>query len=89
MKIIDEFNLIVEKDLDNKIKDCLNALERATPIKTGKAKAGWRRVDRSIINNVDYIDQLNQGASKQAPRFFVERALEQVPGVTVIHTPIS
>ena len=48
-----------------------------TPIDTGVAKAGWRRektpLGYDIKNDVPYVQRLNQGSSKQAPRYFIEQ----------------
>ena len=52
-------------------------LAAATPVDTGEARAGWKLIpfgDKVIIkNDVPHINKLNEGTSKQAPEFFVER----------------
>ena len=52
------------------------ALKEATPIDTGLARASWRinllKDNVEIINDVPYIEYLNNGSSKQAPAYFVE-----------------
>jgi hypothetical protein len=54
----------------------LDALVASTPIDTGNARAGWRIEDnKKIVNDVDYISELNEGTSKQAPSFFIEKTL--------------
>lgn len=53
----------------------VGALAAATPVKTGNAQRGWRYNNLQIVNDVDYISNLNAGASKQAPAHFVEAAL--------------
>ena len=88
-------------------------LIEATPVDTGRAKAGWSmgpmltnnvppkdksgygydvnsNVDPSmapqdapiiyIYNNVEYIGRLNAGSSTQAPREFVQIAIDKVVG---------
>jgi hypothetical protein len=57
--------------MDSIIKD----LKDATPVDTGKARDGWRREGNTIVNDVEYIDELNQGTSQQASSFFVERTV--------------
>ena len=54
-------------------------LKDATPVKTGKARDGWYTTENSIENNVDYIDTLNGGSSKQAPSRFVEETVLDNP----------
>jgi len=52
------------------------ALRNATPVDTGKARDGWGILpigdDFKVYNNVEYIDKLNEGTSKQAPANFIE-----------------
>jgi hypothetical protein len=52
-------------------------LEAATPVDTGLASDSWRIAVKksnqlSITNDVPYIEELNNGSSKQAPAHFVE-----------------
>ena len=65
----------------------ISALRRRTPVDTGRARASWRASDgpfsrdlpSGLINitfsAVDYMEQLNQGHSNQAPSGFVDRTL--------------
>ena len=52
------------------------AVAKATPIDTGKARNGWvaekTRDGFEVKNEVEYIEYLNQGSSKQAPAHFIE-----------------
>jgi len=53
-------------------------LVNATPIDTGLARKSWSITPNlfgaaNIENNVEYINKLNEGSSKQAPAHFVER----------------
>lgn len=63
-----------EKDrIVNQIaQDTLDLVKSNTPIDKGQARDGWRRVNVSkgvnIVNRVPYIDLLEKGRSKQAPR---------------------
>ena len=54
-----------------------SALEEVTPVDTGRAKASWSVVKTpygaDIISGIAYMRRLNEGWSKQAPAFFVER----------------
>jgi len=78
LKISDEMLLKEVKDkLIAKSASLLNALKDNTPVDTGKARDSWELKIKSnkhllIHNDVDYIDELNAGTSKQAPAFFIE-----------------
>ena len=54
----------------------LRELVANTPIDTGRARASWSvpfSKGRAIVrNSVDYIGDLNEGSSKQAPAHFIE-----------------
>lgn len=53
------------------------ALVAATPIDTGEARAAWsaRKIPTgySVTNVAEHIIRLNEGSSKQAPKWFIER----------------
>jgi hypothetical protein len=66
-----EVSIIKEK----KIQKLLSELKQATPVDTGKARDGWYFTGSSIRNDVEYIDELNQGTSKQAPAYFIEKTV--------------
>jgi hypothetical protein len=68
----------------------IDALKEATPVDTGRARDGWKLRDNKIVNEVEYIDDLNTGSSKQAPSHFIERTLlanQNVSANGVIVTP--
>lgn len=46
-----------------------------TPIDTGQARSGWRKEQNAVVNRVPYIERLEQGWSKQAPRGFVKQSI--------------
>ncbi len=71
----------VKKVRDEKVQSLISALEAATPVDTGFAKSQWRLEGNSIVNDADYINQLNAGSSKQAPEYFVEKTLLAQTGV--------
>jgi hypothetical protein len=70
-----EVSSIKEKLAEKKINECVTALRDATPVDTGKARDGWKVVGKSIQNDVEYIDRLNEGSSPQAPTHFIEKTL--------------
>ena len=76
-----EIRAKLEKEQSKVIKTAVNRLKAATPVDTGKAQAGWRSEQYKIYNNVEYIDKLNRGSSKQAPTHFVERTLLSIKGI--------
>lgn len=64
------------------IHRAVEALKDATPVDTGNARDGWRYENGAIVNEVDYIDRLNQGTSNQAPAHFIERTLLAQEGIS-------
>lgn len=59
----------------------------ATPVDTGTARRGWEPTtpttpyeDGTVENNVDYIVDLNNGHSAQAPSGFVEAIVQRYNG---------
>lgn len=66
-------------------------LREATPVDTGHARDGWRLDGNgNIVNDVEYIEDLNNGHSQQAPSHFVEKTLLSMPevkanGFIVVH----
>lgn len=69
----------VERDVAN---EAVKRLKEATPVDTGRARDGWK-VDENnnIVNDVEYIEDLNNGHSQQAASHFIESTLLSVPGV--------
>lgn len=55
-----------------------------TPVKTGKARSGWKKqmtkTGAVIDNKVPYIERLEAGASRQAPKGIIGPTLSQVKG---------
>ena len=78
---------ISEMEVDAKIEYATATLRVVTPVDTGKARKGWRNIKTTqigggaggfIINEVEYISDLNNGNSKQAPKFFIEQVLSTI-----------
>jgi hypothetical protein len=61
----------------------LRDLQEATPVDTGKARDGWHIHRSSIENDVPYVQQLNEGSSKQAPAHFIEGVIISNPNLIV------
>jgi HK97 gp10 family phage protein len=55
-----------------------------TPYKSGNARRNWNKTvtkeDFTVINRVPYIERLEAGASKQAPRGIIGPTLSQIKG---------
>ncbi len=68
--------------VEKKIKeDLIVSLKEATPVDTGNARDGWKLENDKIVNDVEYISQLNNGSSEQAPQFFIEKVVLRNPNM--------
>ena len=84
----------IKKDLEKSLSDTIKKVAdevfvsaRAnTPIKTGNARSKWTKKVQSenfqVENRVPYIQRLEAGASKQAPKGIIGPTLSQVKGKT-------
>jgi hypothetical protein len=67
---------LTEKQLKKTVRRMTKDLSYETPVDTGKARDSWSSSCRgkrcSIRNNTEYIEHLNEGSSKQAPKYFIE-----------------
>lgn len=63
-------------------KDLLQEVKKNTPVRTGKARRGWRRKfgrnGAEVNNKVKYISYLDEGISKQAPDGFSKPAIAKI-----------
>jgi len=64
-------------------QDLFNTIKGKTPVRSGRAKRAWRFKKQSetaykVSNNVPYIERLDEGYSKQAPRGMTRPALREV-----------
>lgn len=75
-KILQKRNESVSLQSLKTVSKLKEELVNNTPVDTGLAKSSWIIVkenqNHNIENNVDYIQYLNQGSSKQAPAYFIE-----------------
>jgi len=76
-----EFNEISKKRKAEKLLSIIAALKAETPVDTGNARDNWFLEKNVIVNNVEYIQQLNEGTSQQAPAYFIEKTLLAQKGV--------
>lgn len=72
----EKVNAEIETGLRSLGEAALRDLQLATPVDTGRARAGWQLSflsDQVVLNNpVPYIGALNAGHSTQAPSHFIE-----------------
>lgn len=72
----------VVNEVRNEVYD---RIVRRTPVDTGTARDGWVLAQEgsvaTINNDVPYIDELEEGSSKQAPNGMVRITLEEVPDI--------
>ena len=59
-------------------EDLHRDLVSGTPVDTGRAKKGWKRTKDGSVNRVPYIDELDEGHSKQAPNGITRPALNKL-----------
>ena len=74
-------------DIAERMDYATDQLRRVTPVDTGRARRGWynkkirkhrQLIDGFIVNDVEYISELNKGTSKQAPKYFIEQVLVKI-----------
>lgn len=80
-----EIKVAKQKDiaLHKEIEKTLEELKAATPVDTGEARDGWYSTGHSIENDVEHINILNEGSSKQAPAHFIEQTIIKNPNLVV------
>lgn len=71
--------------LVKQIADDVYATAKAkTPVRSGRAKNAWREATSKnnfrVENNVPYIDKLEAGASRQAPKGIIGPTLTAIKG---------
>jgi HK97 gp10 family phage protein len=78
----------LKKTLDETVKQLADqvfvAAKSNTPVKSGYARSQWNKAVTKenfvVKNQVPYIERLEAGASKQAPRGIIGPTLDQVKG---------
>lgn len=84
---IDELKSEMSVTVNSVIRDLADNLVKKTPIDTGRAKRGWKRVaefkfngqaQTVIRNDVPYIGVLDKGTSRQAPNGIVVPSVEEI-----------
>ena len=75
----------VDKIIDDVAKRTLKEAKANTPIRSGRARRSWT-IDSSgpglfeVQNSVPYIEQLEKGRSKQAPRGITKPTVRTITG---------
>ena len=76
-KTISAFVAKIAADVETEIK-------KNTPIDTGNARRNWRKTVSSktfdVTNKVPYIERLEAGASRQAPKGMIGPTLKTIKG---------
>lgn len=64
----------------------LRLVQEGTPVRTGRARAGWRldwvpsQLQATLTNDVFYVEYLITGTSRMEPSETLNRALDEVEG---------
>jgi hypothetical protein len=73
---------IVEKQVAELSEELKTTARAKTPIRTGNARRNWQdkksKTGFTVENKVPYIERLDQGSSKQAPRGIVGPTLTEI-----------
>jgi hypothetical protein len=88
-RVTEEVKNIGNADIEFKVKYATRTLRQVTPVDTGEARRGWQStINRTtfgqeffsgtIFNEVEHIAVLNQGSSRQAPKYLIEQVLSTI-----------
>ncbi len=79
-----EMGRAVDRMLDEIKKKTINTARELTPVRSGYAKSQWVQKDTrdgfSVSNSVDYIQHLDRGTSRQAPRGITKPTVRKMTG---------
>jgi hypothetical protein len=79
-----ELDRALAKTIDELADEVFVDIRSNTPIKTGNARRNWTKKvtkDNFVVENrVPYIERLEAGASRQAPKGIIGPTLEQIKG---------
>jgi len=90
-RVRDEVRRLGNSSIKEKISHATKTLRIVTPVDTGEARLGWKSkhyrgldgyTEGTISNDVDHIEFLNNGSSKQAPKYFIEQVLMTIGIIT-------
>ena len=86
-RVREELKSLASMEIEEKMDYSVDTLQIVTPVDTGEARSGWKSKKfsdqhgfsgGSILNPVEHIVQLNNGSSRQAPRYFIEQVLTKI-----------
>jgi hypothetical protein len=67
------------KEVQEKVmEDVSKEAKDNTPVATGRARRGWKKRNLDVVNNVDYIEKLDQGSSRQSPKGIGKPTLDTI-----------
>jgi hypothetical protein len=79
-----ELDRALAKTIDELADEVFVDIRANTPIKTGNARRNWTKKvtnDNFVVENkVPYIERLEAGASRQAPKGIIGPTLDQIKG---------
>ena len=90
-RVEEEIKQLANMEIDKRIDYSVETLRTVTPVDTGEARAGWKSrkiydnygfAGGSILNPVEHIVYLNNGSSRQAPKYFIEQVLYKIGVLT-------
>jgi hypothetical protein len=80
--VMRDIQRIVEHEIRQYAEDVQTTARAKTPIKTGNARRNWNKRETKtgfeVENRVPYIERLDEGYSKQAPRGIVGPTLTEI-----------
>lgn len=87
LRIEKEVEQLANAGIHERIDYATNQLRIVTPVDTGEAREGWKNRKflngaGVILNEVEHIVYLNNGSSKQAPKYFIEQVLTTIGLIT-------
>lgn len=68
--------------VDDLMQDTLQVSRKYTPIRSGQARRAWKKIGQGrnsrIENTVPYIERLDAGTSRQAPKGIIKPTLDEI-----------
>jgi len=82
-RVIAELSNDVDQMVRSISQDLFDTIKQKTPVRSGRARKSWRlrkqrKFNYRVSNPVPYIDRLDEGYSKQAPRGMTRPAAREV-----------
>jgi hypothetical protein len=84
----DQIAPTMRRELESLMKqvgdEVLNIAKKETPVRSGNARKNWTKEEQAssftVENRVPYIERLEAGSSRQAPRGMIMPTLTQIKG---------